>query len=99
MRDRTETVAFDERRRAEALSEVESLAHAGLRVLALAHRRSPVALTTVATAENNLEFLGLVGIADPVHAEVPEAGRALSFGEHSRAHAHRRPPRDGANCG
>ena len=73
MRDGTDSVAFDERRRAEALSEVERLAHAGLRVLALAHRLSPVALTTVATAENNLEFLGLVGIADPVHAEVPEA--------------------------
>jgi magnesium-transporting ATPase (P-type) len=73
LRDGAVTVPFDERRRAEALAAVESLAHDGLRVLALAHRLSPVALTTVETAETQLELLGLVGIADPVHPEVPDA--------------------------
>ncbi len=76
-----ETVPFDELRRAEMLAAVESLAHEGLRVLALAHRLSAVPLTTVAAAETHLELLGLVGIADPVHPEVPGAvARCLSAG-------------------
>lgn len=73
-----ETVPFDEGRRAAMLVAVESLAREGLRVLVLAHRVNPVAPTPMATAETRLEFLGLVGIADPEHAEVPEA-RAPSF--------------------
>ena len=73
VREGVETVPFDERRRAGMIGAVESLAKEGLRVLVLAHRLSPTALTTVATAETNLELLGLVGIADPLHPEVPEA--------------------------
>ena len=73
VREGVEGVPFDERRRAGMLGAVESLAQEGLRVLVLAHRLSPTALTTVATAETNLELLGLVGIADPLHPEVPEA--------------------------
>ena len=73
VREGVETVPFDERRRAGMLGAVESLAKEGLRVLVLAHRLSPTALTTAATAETNLELLGLVGIADPLHPEVPEA--------------------------
>jgi magnesium-transporting ATPase (P-type) len=73
VREGLETVRLDDRRRAEVLVAVESLAHDGLRVLALAHRLGPVALTSVATAETDLELLGLVGLADPVRPDVPDA--------------------------
>ena len=73
VREGVETVPFDERRRAGMVGAVESLGHEGLRVLALAHRLTPTAPATLATAEANLELLGLVGIADPLHPEVPEA--------------------------
>jgi P-type Ca2+ transporter type 2C len=53
---------------------VDSLAVQGLRVLSFARRtiedEVPV---TAAEAEAEMEFLGLVGMADPVRPEVPEA--------------------------
>jgi magnesium-transporting ATPase (P-type) len=73
VRDGERTVPLDERRRSEILASVDVLAREGLRVLALAHRLSPVKLKDVPAAEADMELLGLVGFADPVHPEVPEA--------------------------
>jgi potassium/sodium efflux P-type ATPase len=56
------------------LAAVDSLAGKGLRVLAFARREiEGVAPNTAADAETGMEFLGLVGMADPVRPEVPEA--------------------------
>ena len=53
---------------------MEALAADGLRVLALARRELDGQVpATVADAEQDLELLGLVGMADPVRPEVPEA--------------------------
>jgi magnesium-transporting ATPase (P-type) len=62
----------DERHR--IMADVDSLAVKGLRVLAFARReidgRAP---ETAREAEADMEFLGLVGMADPVRPEVPAA--------------------------
>ena len=53
---------------------MEALAADGLRVLALARRELDGQVpSTAADAERALELLGLVGMADPVRPEVPEA--------------------------
>jgi Ca2+-transporting ATPase len=53
---------------------VEALAADGLRVLALARRELDGQVpATAADAEQDLELLGLVGMADPVRPEAPEA--------------------------
>ncbi len=58
----------------EVLAAVDSLAVKGLRVLAFARREIEGALPeTAREAEQEMEFLGLVGMADPVRPEVPEA--------------------------
>lgn len=56
------------------LAAVDSLAVRGLRVLAFARREveGPIP-DTAQDAEQDMEFLGLVGMADPVRPEVPEA--------------------------
>jgi magnesium-transporting ATPase (P-type) len=62
----------DEERR--ILADVDSLAVKGLRVLALARREiEGGAPETAREAETEMEFLGLVGMADPVRPEVPAA--------------------------
>ena len=66
-------LAMDEARRAEWLDRVEQFGRQGLRVLACAMRYS-------ASADSqpfeDLTFLGLIGLADPARADVPEAIRA-----------------------
>lgn len=58
----------------EVLAAVDSLAGKGLRVLAFARREVEGGVPdTAADAETEMEFLGLVGMADPVRPEVPEA--------------------------
>jgi magnesium-transporting ATPase (P-type) len=58
----------------EVLAAVDSLAAKGLRVLAFARREIEGGIPeTAREAETEMEFLGLVGMADPVRPEVPEA--------------------------
>jgi potassium/sodium efflux P-type ATPase len=58
----------------EVLAAVDSLAARGLRVLAFARREIEGQVPeTAREAETDMEFLGLVGMADPVRPEVPEA--------------------------
>jgi potassium/sodium efflux P-type ATPase len=58
----------------EILAAVDSLAVKGLRVLAFARREIDGPLPgTARDAEGEMEFLGLVGMADPVRPEAPEA--------------------------
>ena len=61
----------DEKR--DVLSAADSLAIKGLRVLAFARQETDGIPNTAAEAETEMEFLGLVGMADPVRPEVPEA--------------------------
>ena len=56
------------------LADVDSLAVKGLRVLAFARREIEGGIPeTARAAEVEMEFLGLVGMADPVRPEVPDA--------------------------
>ena len=57
----------------EVLSAADSLAIKGLRVLAFARQEMDALPNTAADAETEMEFLGLVGMADPVRPEVPDA--------------------------
>ena len=67
-------VHLDESHQHRIANEVERLAHQGLRVLAFARREVMGLLpVTAQEAESNMEFVGLVGMADPVRPEVPEA--------------------------
>jgi len=69
-----DSVPLNELQKQQITAEVDRLAHQGLRVLAFARRevtgRLPV---TALEAETSMEFIGLVGMADPVRPEVPEA--------------------------
>jgi magnesium-transporting ATPase (P-type) len=60
---------------AAVLDDVERLAGDGFRVLAFARREvdGPEIPRTPLEAERDLELLGLVGMADPVRPEVPDA--------------------------
>ncbi|MBI4260317.1 MAG: cation-transporting P-type ATPase [Actinobacteria bacterium] len=57
----------------ELLSGVDRMAVRGLRVIAFARRELPKPPATAAAAERELQLLGLVGLADPVRPEVPDA--------------------------
>jgi calcium-translocating P-type ATPase len=60
-----------EQQRIEA--QVNTLAKAGHRVLALAHRRVDVVPADLGEFLNDLEFIGLVGMIDPLRPEAIEA--------------------------
>ncbi|MBI3143766.1 MAG: cation-translocating P-type ATPase, partial [Pseudogulbenkiania sp.] len=62
-----------EERCVQLLHEVETLAEQGLRVLAVAKARHDGAEWPPQQHDFEFEFLGLVGLADPVRAEVPDA--------------------------
>jgi magnesium-transporting ATPase (P-type) len=70
--DETVTRLDDDGRR-DVLAAADSLAVGGLRVLAFARRTMASLADTALESEVELEFLGLVGMADPVRPEVPEA--------------------------
>ena len=59
--------------RKEVLRAAETMAGAGLRVLAIATRGLPAIPTDLASAEAELTLLGLVGLADPPRAEARDA--------------------------
>ncbi|MGZ8688686.1 MAG: cation-translocating P-type ATPase, partial [Gaiellaceae bacterium] len=56
-------------------ADVERLAADGLRVLAVARRQVDVLPAGPREAEQELELLGVIGMADPVRPEVPDALR------------------------
>ena len=68
------TASFGHDEERDVLTAVDSLAVQGLRVLAFARREFAGQIPeTPGEAEAEMEFLGLVGMADPVRPEVPEA--------------------------
>ena len=70
----TETRPLGEPERIHIERELESLAAEGLRVLALARKTTPPEpAPTLQAAESELEFLGLIGMWDPIRPEVPAA--------------------------
>ncbi len=68
-----DTVPLTAERLDAVMTSVDRLAEQGLRVLAFARRELDRLPETAAEAENAMEFLGLVGMADPVRPEVPDA--------------------------
>jgi magnesium-transporting ATPase (P-type) len=74
-RQRDRTLPLEPEVRAAVHADVERLAADGLRVLAFARRElaGPEPPSTPDAAECGLELLGLVGMADPVRPEVPDA--------------------------
>jgi magnesium-transporting ATPase (P-type) len=67
------TVDLGPREEAAVFGDVELLARQGLRVLAFARRVAGEVPASADEAERDLELLGLVGMADPVRPEVPDA--------------------------
>ena len=75
-RYQSDSAPLNEELKRKIVDEVDNLAHKGLRVLAFARRELSGKLPlTALEAESNMEFIGLVGMADPVRPEVPEAIR------------------------
>ena len=54
-------------------TDVSSLAAKGLRVLGVALRRAPVSTEWSEQSDIGLTFIGLIGLADPIRADVPPA--------------------------
>ncbi|TWF95845.1 HAD-IC family P-type ATPase [Saccharopolyspora dendranthemae] len=70
-------VAFDDEARADLDAEVERLALRGFRLLAVAERPVPDDFAMVETEVDELELVGLLGLADPVHASAADAVEQL----------------------
>ena len=67
-------IALDEASRKEVVTAYKTMAESGLRTLAIAFRTLPENITlSEESVENELVLLGIVGIIDPPHDEVPEA--------------------------
>jgi P-type Ca2+ transporter type 2C len=64
---------FDAKRVAENAERVEAMAQDGLRVLAVAQARFSSSRWPASQHDFDFEFLGLIGLADPVRPEVPAA--------------------------
>jgi Ca2+-transporting ATPase len=65
---------LNDAQRAEMLAAIDQLAARGLRVLAVARARHSGELPASQTGFD-LQYLGLVGLADPLRAEIPDAVR------------------------
>ncbi|MEV0700451.1 cation-translocating P-type ATPase [Saccharopolyspora sp. NPDC050389] len=70
--------AFDAEARADVDAEVERLALRGYRLLAVAERTGPAGPGLTESDVDELEFVGLLGLADPVHPTAAEAVAQLS---------------------
>ncbi|MDA3645082.1 cation-translocating P-type ATPase [Saccharopolyspora indica] len=70
--------AFDAAARAAVEREIERLATAGYRLLAVAERAATAATGLTESDVDDLEFIGLLGLADPVHPAAAEAVAQLS---------------------
>jgi Ca2+-transporting ATPase len=69
-------LSLDEAYKKEIESAYEAMAKSGLRTLAIAFRTLPAdTILSEESVENALVLLGVVGIIDPPHEEVPEAIR------------------------
>lgn len=68
-----EKCTVSEQERKKIIQEYEKYAGSGLRIIALAYRNSTTTPKTRESAESNLTFVGLFGIADPVRDEVKDA--------------------------
>jgi len=67
-------LSMDEASKKEIESAYEAMAKSGLRTLAIAFRTLPLEIKlSEESVENSLVLLGIVGIIDPPHEEVPEA--------------------------
>ena len=74
IRENDASAPLTEQAERDIQAEADSLALEGLRVLAFARREISGALPeTARQAETEMEFLGLVGMSDPVRPEVPDA--------------------------
>ena len=69
---------MDDATRASILHEVERMSGSALRVLAIARRELSMALTEDTVVEEQLTFVGLVGMIDPPRPGVKEAVRACA---------------------
>ena len=63
----------DDATREKVHSEVVTLAAKGLRVLGVAMRKAAVRVDVTLQADIKLDFIGLIGLADPIRTDVPPA--------------------------